>query len=532
MAPCSTVETATLRPLFAGLPIAVLGALLAAPRAWGNPLEFRLPPAALPGMAQNAATLPPAALPADGLLSACGDISRPGRYRLSGDLIANPGQSCLRIHDTANVQLDCAHHAILSNGAPFAVSIERVKHFSVEACEMRDVATIGLHLADVSDGLIHRSLLHGMNVNSPESGEASELAILDNTFTEYYQQYRTHDSRIAHNRFRLPEDTGGAAAVLLDHGWHNEVAGNEIDGGWAFASKPATGPRDGLVLSFEADTRVLNNQIANNWDCGIETVGRLERMVLSGNSIRNSGLCGIGGWRWSSWRGNQVAGNRFDRVGTMFLFGRQYGLQKAEDYAYFEDNLFTGNRAGSFATEDPGAYAADCGFGAVAGPDRFGRTLAPSQLLVRNNVFRQNDFGLALRAPRLSSRSLAVDGGQNICQESTDPSYPLACGRRAETPATVSLPAVPTAEPRVYPNPWRARRDAGRPIAFDSLPAGATVKIFTLAGRWVRTLGTADGKAEWDLRDESGETAASGVYFFLATGPAGEKHAGRFALIR
>src|SRR4051812_22385212 len=47
---------------------------------------------------------------------------------------------------------------------------------------------------------------------------------------------------------------------------------------------------------------------------------------------------------------------------------------------------------------------------------------------------------------------------------------------------------VAASEPRVYPNPWRSDRMGNSSITFDRLPSDSTVKIFTLAGREVRTL--------------------------------------------
>jgi hypothetical protein len=37
------------------------------------------------------------------VLRACGEITESGRYRLEGDLIANPGETCLKIRHTRDV---------------------------------------------------------------------------------------------------------------------------------------------------------------------------------------------------------------------------------------------------------------------------------------------------------------------------------------------------------------------------------------------------------------------------------------------
>ena len=86
---------------------------------------------------------------------------------------------------------------------------------------------------------------------------------------------------------------------------------------------------------------------------------------------------------------------------------------------------------------------------------------------------------------------------------------------------------------RVYPNPWRSDRAYAPYMYFDQIPAGSTVKIFTIAAQHVATV-TADsnGKATWDLQNMSGDKVASGIYFFLVTDPEGNQTRGKLAIIR
>ena len=71
-----------------------------------------------------------------------------------------------------------------------------------------------------------------------------------------------------------------------------------------------------------------------------------------------------------------------------------------------------------------------------------------------------------------------------------------------------------------YPNPWDARKTANRQVFIANLPDEATVKIFTLSGFWVKTLQAGNGRAVWDLTNDSGSLVASGVYFYLASNGA------------
>jgi hypothetical protein len=109
----------------------------------------------------------------------------------------------------------------------------------------------------------------------------------------------------------------------------------------------------------------------------------------------------------------------------------------------------------------------------------------------------------------------------------------LAVPNLAESsgPGTIAVQSS-SLEPRVYPSPWRSNAHQALPIVFDQLPMGATVKIFTVSAHWVKTLHAADGRVEWNLKNDSGDAVASGFYLYLATDRAGWKKTGKFAIIR
>ena len=94
--------------------------------------------------------------------------------------------------------------------------------------------------------------------------------------------------------------------------------------------------------------------------------------------------------------------------------------------------------------------------------------------------------------------------------------------------------AVPTGfgKVRAFPNPWRSDLDGSQPLTIDGLPASVTttVRIFTLTGELVRTLGGVQS-VQWDLRNNAGSRVASGVYFYLATANS-EQHTGKIAVVR
>ncbi len=92
-----------------------------------------------------------------------------------------------------------------------------------------------------------------------------------------------------------------------------------------------------------------------------------------------------------------------------------------------------------------------------------------------------------------------------------------------------------------YPNPYKpgsagvfGQSVYGDGIVFESLPARSRVKIFNLAGGLVKELADedGDGRCVWDARNKDGARAASGIYLYLVTSPAGGKKSGRIAIIK
>lgn len=84
----------------------------------------------------------------------------------------------------------------------------------------------------------------------------------------------------------------------------------------------------------------------------------------------------------------------------------------------------------------------------------------------------------------------------------------------------------------VYPNPWDVREHAGHLLKFGNLTNAATVKIYTVSGHWVRTLQAQAGMAEWDMKNDSGDLVASGLYVYSITNDQGDKARGKVVIIR
>ena len=100
-------------------------------------------------------------------------------------------------------------------------------------------------------------------------------------------------------------------------------------------------------------------------------------------------------------------------------------------------------------------------------------------------------------------------------------------------PPPVTTTPTSTPPPRVYPNPWRADRNANIKVTFDQLSPGSTVKIFTLSGHHVKTLSAQNaGLSTWDMTNEPGDPVASGIYIYSIRDSQGNSVRGKLGVIR
>ena len=83
-----------------------------------------------------------------------------------------------------------------------------------------------------------------------------------------------------------------------------------------------------------------------------------------------------------------------------------------------------------------------------------------------------------------------------------------------------------------YPNPYRV--DSGQTfVTIAGLTKKATVHILDANGRLIRTLEETDGNGglQWDMKNETGESVASGIYIFYVTGNGGTGK-GKLAIVK
>ena len=212
-----------------------------------------------------------------------------------------------------------------------------------------------------------------------------------------------------------------ASIVRFADGSNNRFVQNTIDGGWRGQGYPTggypPGADDGVIIENDANLVIEGNAIRNVWDCGIERLGnRTDPVTIRSNDIANAAECGIGGWFSAGWQDSLIADNT---VSTSAAFAEIYfspNLNKGVDHITFRNNVFENNR---FLSP----------LGNVTASVKIDYVTATSRLPldIGNNIFRNNDFGGDIPAPRLAPAFGFVDGGANVCRQ--DGKSALACVR-------------------------------------------------------------------------------------------------------
>ncbi|HVO33177.1 MAG TPA: S8 family serine peptidase, partial [Elusimicrobiota bacterium] len=109
---------------------------------------------------------------------------------------------------------------------------------------------------------------------------------------------------------------------------------------------------------------------------------------------------------------------------------------------------------------------------------------------------------------------------------------------KAVTLAQQTLAGIPPPPPALgpvyaFPNPWDTRKESQRQVTFVNIPTGATLKIFTLSGFWVKSLMESSNRCIWDLTNDDGRLIASGLYLYsVSGGNTGSTMTGKIAVIR
>ncbi len=99
---------------------------------------------------------------------------------------------------------------------------------------------------------------------------------------------------------------------------------------------------------------------------------------------------------------------------------------------------------------------------------------------------------------------------------------------------------------RIFPNPYKPNSGdptrgvsftPGNPtsgIVFDTLTPAATIKVYTVSGQLIRTLGPPNGAGviQWDVRNDDGRDVSSGLYLAIITSPGVSKSVKKVMVVR
>lgn len=403
------------------------------------------------------------------VISTCREITAPGSYVLDRDIVG-PEQVfdfCLSIHDTRDVQLDCARHALSYTVSEIGslLRVSNVKNFSIKNCVLdgwlnefegsSDGAVTGNSFAYTRQYFQSYADPY-QNKNFPTMVKIfiSRSVVLDRNALDGggVQLVQSTAITVSNNAF-VGGERSLSGSITSRNGAHNRILNNTMSGGWNGQAATGlygtrVGADDGIIIHDEDDIRVEDNLIQNYWDTGIESLGFIRNSTVKGNRIVRCEFSGIGGWYYTSLLNNVFARNTVEKSGNLFQFMRVFGLRQAntdganllDTAVYFKDNVFEGNtlldpvpRSGTRSWAAEMAVYDRLGYGGGVGGSPGEVELKPADFVLSNNVFRNNDFSAQQAyAPYFGSGpvlpGVIVDGGGNKCQlQVADKTYPLAC---------------------------------------------------------------------------------------------------------
>ncbi len=407
-------------------------------------------------------TEPVVATPEIEIIRGCREITQSGKYQLANDLSSENG-ACLKIHDTHDVEIDCAGHHVAGNVSntyssnpinqnSSAVAFTNVAHFSLASCTLTTVGSNALSVYKSSFGDIRNNKTVDVS-DTVLLADGHDFRIHGNNFSSSFDQIKVFSSVIEDNTFALNLEENPkyvvAANLTAANGSGNSIRNNTFDGGsdgvFHQPTSENAGADDGIAFNDEMRVTVSGNTFKNFWDCAIEISGLMSDSSITDNTISHAGYCGIGGWYSLSLKNTVIASNTVDDAPYFFMFSRLYGLRleridhlfggmlPADTGIYFEGNTFSRNtflnprqslningiptHSFFFMPTNPSM---------VYLPDASMRQPLESELHYGNNRFEQNNFSLGALPPYFSPRSMIVDRGGNICKSSSDPQA-LSC---------------------------------------------------------------------------------------------------------
>jgi parallel beta-helix repeat protein len=216
----------------------------------------------------------------NGSITACTDITRPGRYRLDGNLTLD-GDECLTI-ESSGVSIDGQGHEIIGSGAGTGVLID------VAAGATADIALNNLTVRDASDAV---------RVPVPDEGSVSGISLTgvtgesisgDGLHSEIGENGTVAGLSVHDGAF----ETGGSGIVLDADDDDVVVRDVAVTGTTLNASDTALEAEYAGADTTLAAARIADNRIRSDSGSGVRLVGSDDRtttrdVYIGGNDVRS-----------------------------------------------------------------------------------------------------------------------------------------------------------------------------------------------------------------------------------------------------
>lgn len=393
------------------------------------------------------------------IINSCQEIIKSGNYILTNNIKSNNG-TCLNIHDTNDVYIDCNNYTVwgeeyfakskyeTENAGDNAVRFKNVNNFSLSSCKLGGESYVPLLINKSKNGNIKNNQIGEFYASSYDS---SNLNFQNNKFSWYEQNYSNNvtmrdnvfDPQFSKENIRTFTSIGGV--IISNLGSKNKFINNKINGNAEGLYEKQEGADDGIVIQDESEDLIQGNDIKNVWDCGIETLGSFSGTKIVENNIKNAGFCGIGGWYYNSWKDNVVTNNVAQDTPELFILFRTYGLRPsgwdiekrmpADNFFYFKNNYFSGNKLINPRIRQEKRLSAEFNMSSPVSLSTIigERYPVSSEIITKDNYFKNNDFSTVLDAPTFNPFFMVIDEGGNKCGSTQSKGggstndYPLKC---------------------------------------------------------------------------------------------------------
>ncbi|MBI5742545.1 MAG: right-handed parallel beta-helix repeat-containing protein [Candidatus Niyogibacteria bacterium] len=369
-------------------------------------------------------------------LNSCEEINKPGEYSLVADITNTKSGPCIKFQDVSNVSLDCQNHTVTSKNEDYNIYVKGTSDFKIYNCKLISSVSLPsdrvqhvLRIEDSRQGELYSNTIGGSFVSVNGS---TGVTIRNNIFTNEFSVFKSNNIVIKSNNFSFSNggSINGGSIITLREGYNNSIISNTIDGKsdgiWHGGNGQDVGVDDGITMADENQLTIQGNIIQNIWDCGIEPTGNFFDSKIIGNNVKNAGYCLLGGWYWSSVKGNLIKDNIGDDMPRLFVFFRARGLRTNDQYVYFKDNTFENNK---FLNPRLTTNVKGGGDGYIeASSFKIEAIDVPSSSIITgNNIFKNNNFTTIASPIIFTPASMIVDGGGNVCPTTADTNFPLKC---------------------------------------------------------------------------------------------------------